>query len=270
VAYRIFWSFVLLVIIVTVARQWKAIRAHAAPKPFAWLAVAGAILTLNWGTYVWAVANDQIVAASLGYFINPLVSVALGVLVLKEHLNATQWMAVGLGVVGVLVMAGTTGAIPWIGLILAFTFGTYGLIKKKVRFGAIESLTIETAAMTIPAIGVLIFAQQASSAALMRGDVGLALLIIGLGPVTTFPLLAFGAAAMRLPLSSLGLLQYICPIMIFLTGVIIYSEPMTTGKWIAFALIWLALVVFSLDAIRGSRRGRMSRTLEELEVTEPA
>lgn len=270
VAYRILWSFVLLVVIVTIARQWRVLRSHAAPRPYAWLALASLFLVVNWGTYVWAVSSNQIVASSLGYFINPLVSVGLGVLVLKERLTRGQWTAVTLAVAGVVVMAVTTGAVPWIGLILAFSFGTYGLIKKRVGFGAVESLTIETGSMLIPAIIVLIAFQETGSMAMTSGNTGLALLLMGLGPVTTLPLLAFGASATRLPLSTLGLLQYICPTMIFLTGVLVYGEPMTAGKWLGFGFIWVALVVFSIDALRSSRRGSADRTIERLEVSEPA
>lgn len=270
VAYRILWSLVLLVLIITVTRQWRAMRAHAAPRPYAWLALASLFLVVNWSTYVWAVANDQIVASSLGYFINPLVSVGLGVLILKERLTPAQWAAVGLAAFGVVVMATTSGAVPWIGLILAFSFGTYGLIKKRVGFGAVESLTVETASMALPALVVLMVLQQSSSSAMASGNIGLALLLIGLGPVTTLPLLGFGAAATRMPLSTLGLLQYICPTMIFLIGVVVYGEPMSPGKWAGFGIIWIALVIFSLDTLRGSRRGRAQRRIEELEVSEPS
>lgn len=269
VAHRIVWSFVLLLAIITIARQWRSIRSHAAPRPYAWLAVASAFLVLNWGTYVWAVSSNQVVASSLGYFINPLVSVGLGVLILKERLTAGQWTAVGLAVLGVVTMAVTTGAVPWIGLVLAFSFGIYGLIKKRVGFGAVESLAIETGAMALPALAVMLFFGAAGSMAMTHDGTAIALLLIGLGPVTTLPLLAFGAAATRLPLSTLGLLQYICPTMIFASGVLVYGEPMTGGKWLGFAIIWIALVVFTVDTLRASRRGRDERRVEQLEVAQP-
>lgn len=270
VAHRIVWSFVLLVIIVTIAHRWRAMRASAAPRPYAWLALAAVVLVINWGVYVWAVSNDQIVASSLGYFINPLVSVCLGVVILKERLSAAQWTAVGLAALGVVVMTVTTGAVPWIGLVLAVSFGTYGFIKKRVGFGAVESLTIETGALVLPALALLMVFQASGTMVLTHTGLGLVLLLIGLGPVTTLPLLAFGAAATRLPLTTLGLLQYICPTMIFLTGVAVYGEPMSSGKWAGFAIIWIALVVFSVDAVRSSRRGRANRAVERLEVAEPS
>lgn len=270
VAHRVIWSLVFVAIVLTAVRGWRALRARLAWRPVLVLAVAAAILSVNWGVYVYAVSSDQIVEASLGYFINPLVSVALGVVFLGERLRRPQWAAVGIAAVGVTIIAASSGALPWIGLILAFSFGTYGLLKKKVGFGAVESLFIETAALFPIALVILLAFESSMQAAFAQDGWGISLLLVLLGPVTAIPLMAFGAAATRIPLTTLGIVQYLTPSAIFVIGVLVYGEAMSPGRWIGFAVIWVALAAFSIDAVRASRRGRRDAALARLEVTEPS
>jgi len=265
VANRVVWSLVFLIILTSATRSWATtVLAARSGRTVGLLGLAAAFLALNWGVYVWAVVSDQIVEASLGYFINPLVSVALGVIVLRERLNRAQWAAVGIAILAVGVVTFSYGRPPWISIVLALSFGIYGLIKKQVGIGSVPSLTIETAVLAPVALVVMGFF-------IARGDSGFTdgvpldtVLLILLGLVTALPLLAFGGAATRIPLSTLGLLQYITPVLQFLIGVVIFSEPMSTSRWAGFALVWLALVVLSVDGLRRSR-GRSTA----LEVVEP-
>lgn len=236
------------------------------------LAIASVALSINWSVYVYSVSIDEVVQASLGYFINPLVSVALGVILLGERLRKVQWFAVGLAVFAVLVLTFSYGAIPWISLILALSFACYGLLKKFVGYGAVESLTIETALLSPVAIIYLITLESSLAAAFVEGGIGISLMLLLLGPITAIPLLAFGAAATRLPLSMLGLLQYITPIVIFTFGVTIFHDSMSTSRWIGFIIVWVALLVFSVDAVRHAKKARNDRRsaiAQSLEVAEP-
>ncbi len=259
------WSLVFLVILATVTRTWvRTLAVARSGRKVAALATAAAFLALNWGVYVWAVVSDQVVEASLGYFINPLVSVGLGVLVLRERLRPGQWLAVGIAVVAVAVLTVSYGRPPWISLVLAFSFGIYGLIKKQVGVGSAESLTVETAALAPLALLVMAWFAANGDSGLTSGDPKSVLLLVLLGPVTAVPLLAFGGAATRIPLSTLGLLQYTTPVLQFLIGVLVFSEPMSATRWAGFVLVWLSLVVITVDSIRNGR----GRT-DELEVMEP-
>ena len=244
--------------------------ARLAWQPVLLLGAAAVVLSVNWGVYVYSVSSDQIVESSLGYFINPLVSVGLAVVFLHERLNRVQWGAVGVAAIGVATIAVSSGALPWIGLVLAFSFGTYGLLKKKVGFGAVESLFIETSTLLPIALIVLVAFEASMQAAFAQDGWSISVLLILLGPVTAIPLMAFGAAATRIPLTTLGILQYMTPSAIFLIGVLVYGEPMSAGRWIGFAIIWLALAAFTWDAVRSSRRGRRDAALERLEVAEPS
>jgi chloramphenicol-sensitive protein RarD len=265
VANRVVWSLVFLVILTLVTRSWaKTLAAARSVRTVVMLAVAAAFLAVNWGVYVWAVVTDQVVEASLGYFINPLVSVGLGVVVLRERLRPGQWAAVGIAIAAVAVLAVSYGRLPWISLILAFSFGIYGLLKKQVGAGAVESLTIETATLAPLALVVMaVFASNGTSA-LTAGDPQWVLLLVLLGPVTAIPLLAFGGAATRIPLSTLGLMQYITPVFQFLLGVFYFGEAMSTTRWIGFFLVWTSLVVMSVDGLRNARN-----RADDLEVIEP-
>lgn len=273
VAHRVIWSLVLLCIIITATRGWLKLRlALRNRKSVSLLALASVVLSINWLVYVYSISINEVVQASLGYFINPLVSVALGVILLGERLRKVQWLAVGLAVFAVLVLTFSYGAVPWISLILAFSFGFYGLLKKYVGFGAVESLTIETAVLSPFSIILLITLESSLGAAFVQDGLGISLLLIFLGPLTAIPLLAFGAAATRLPLSTMGLLQYITPIVLFTFGVTIFHDSMSTSRWIGFFIVWIALLLFSVDATRRAKAtgsDRRSAIAKSLEVTEP-
>lgn len=219
------------------------------------LTIAGVVIALNWGTYIWGVNHQQVVQTSLGYFINPLVTVALGVIVLHEQLRRVQWVAVALGAVAVAVLTVDGGHVPWLALVLAFSFGTYGLIKKQVGVGAAEGLLVEVGILTIPALATLgVLAGQGTATWLgPHASAGHLLLLVGAGPVTTVPLLFFAGAARRLRLSTLGMLQYLAPVLQFLTGVLIRHEPMPPARLGGFALVWIALVMLTVDAVRSRR-----------------
>ena len=268
VANRVVWSLVFLVVLTGVTRQWaRTWRAAHSMRHVAMLALAAAFLAVNWGVYVWAVVSDQVVEASLGYFINPLISVALGVLLLRERLRPGQWTAVAIAVVAVAVLTVSYGRLPWISLILGFSFGIYGLLKKQVGVGAVESLTIETAALAPLALGVMAFMAVSGAAAMTTGGTSTVILLVLLGPVTAIPLLAFGGAATRIPLSTLGLMQYFTPVFQFLLGVFVFGEAMSVSRWLGFLLVWISLVVMTVDGLRHAHRGR--NRADVLEVMEP-
>ena len=265
-ANRILWSFLVLFVVVLVSRQWSWIRPLTRDRRRLLLLAAAAItLSLNWGVYIYGVNSDQVVQTSLGYFINPLVSVLFGVVLLHERLRRAQWSAVGLGLVAVIVLSFDYGNLPWIALVLAFSFGTYGLLKKILDMGALESVTTETAMLAPVAAGYLLFLLVSGQSALTQGDASMDLLLMSTGVVTAVPLLLFGAAATRIPLTWIGLLQYVAPILQFLIGVVIYQEPMPASRWVGFALVWTALIILMIDSLAAVRRGRAAAdlTLEE-------
>jgi chloramphenicol-sensitive protein RarD len=233
---------------------------------------AAVFISINWLVYVYAVDTDQVVQTSLGYFINPLISVALGVILLRERLRALQWVAVGIAIIAVAVLTISYGTVPWISLTLAFSFGMYGFLKKLARIGSIESLAIETAALAPFALALMVMWEADGRAAFVLDGWQISVLLVLLGPITALPLLAFGGAATRIPLSTLGVLQYITPTMLFLFGVFLFNEAMPTSRWVGFLFVWVSLVVFSIDAYRYSRRStkdRRAELLEEIEVSEP-
>lgn len=248
------WSFVFLLVINSFLRTWPQVRtALGSARTRRLLLVAATLVSVNWGTYIWAVNNGFVVEASLGYFINPLVSVALGVLVLGETLRRLQWIAVGIAGVAVAVLTVSYGRPPWIALILAFSFGLYGLVRKQAAVPAVPALTVETAFQAPFALGYL--SLLAAGGQLTFGtDPGNSLLLMTSGIATTVPLLLFGAAAIRLPLVVLGVLQYLAPVIQFLLGVTVFAEHMPPGRWAGFALVWLALVLFTTDVVHSSRR----------------
>lgn len=253
--HRIVWSLVFVVSVLAVRRQLGTLRTTARrPGTMPALAVAAVTIAVNWGVYIWSVNNDHVVEASLGYYINPLVTVALGVLVLHERLRRLQWVALGLGAAAVGVLTWDYGRPPWIALVLAGSFATYGLAKKRAGAGALQGLAIETAVLFVPAVGFLLWLTA-------RGDLTLGatvwwrdLLLLGAGVVTAVPLLFFGAAATRVPLTTLGLVQYATPTIQLLIGVAVYHEPMPPARLAGFAIVWLALAVFSYDALAQRRR----------------
>lgn len=248
-AHRILWSLVAVVAVLAVRRHWGWVRALR-PKRIALLVVAAVLITVNWGTYIYAVNTGQTIEAALGYFINPLVSVLLGVIVLRERLRPWQWGAVGIGAVAVVVLAADYGRLPWIALTLAGSFGTYGLVKKYAAMPSAESLTVETSILVLPALAYAFFQPHPTFTGHGGGHVAL---LVGAGVVTAIPLMMFNSAATRVPLTVVGLLQYLAPVLQFLIGLLVQHEAMPASRWVGFLLVWTALVVFSGDALRTGR-----------------
>lgn len=256
-AHRMVWSLAVVAVALLALRRWKWLgELLRQPRKLALTAIAATVISVNWGLYIWAVNNGHVVEASLGYFINPLVTIALGVLVLGERLRRAQWAAVGISFAAVLVLAVGYGRPPWISLALAFSFAAYGLIKKKLGMGGLESLTAETAILFLPALGYLLWLGAEGQSTFTSQGLGHSALLASTGLVTAIPLVCFGAAAIRVPLSTLGLLQYMAPVFQFGLGVLYFHEAMPPERWAGFALVWLALVLLTWDALRGARRSR--------------
>ena len=256
-AHRIFWSMIVMLGVVVALRKRDSLRATVAQRRTRWLlAVAAALITVNWGTYIWGVNNHHVVETSLGYFINPLVSVLIGVVVLGERLRRLQWAALALAAVAVLALTVEYGHPPWVALILAISFGSYGLAKKKANAGAVESLVVETLVVSPVALGYLVFLTATGASTFGSNGGWHVALVVGTGVVTVLPLLAFGGAATRIPLSTLGLMQYVTPTVQFLLGILFFHEPMPAMRWVGFALIWLALVLFTAESLRNRHRQR--------------
>lgn len=263
-AFRIVLSLVFCVVILAIMRRLAKTAALLKDSGIVKLSAMAAVLILvNWSVYVFASLNQFIVEAALGYFINPLVTVALGVVVLKEKLRPLQWGALGLAIVAVIVLAVGYGSLPVISLTLAFSFGFYGFVKNRMgpSVKSLDSLTLETLWLTPVALGLLVWVSM--STGLTLGTLGTAhtLLLLMAGAVTSIPLLFFGAAARRLPLSVIGLMQYLAPVMQFTFGVAIMGEPMPLERWIGFSLVWIALVILSVDALR-HRRNRLLHPIQ--------
>ncbi|MFC8514344.1 EamA family transporter RarD [Streptomyces sp. NPDC057257] len=256
-AHRMVWSLVFVGVALLFVRRWAwAGELLRQPRRLALVAVAAGVITVNWGVYIWSVNHGHVVEASLGYFINPLVTIAMGVLLLKERLRPVQWAAVGIGFAAVVVLTVGYGQPPWISLVLAFSFATYGLVKKKVNLGGIESLAAETAIQFLPALGYLVWLNSRGDLTFATEGTGHALLLAATGVVTALPLVCFGAAAIRVPLSTLGLLQYLAPMFQFMLGVLYFHEAMPAERWAGFALVWAALCLLTADAWRAARQVR--------------
>jgi chloramphenicol-sensitive protein RarD len=254
-AHRMTWSLVVMAIILRVTRGFGRVRTVLANRRQRSLLMGAAVLvSVNWGTYIYGVNSGHVVETSLGYFINPLFTILLGVFVLGERLRPAQWAAVGIGTVAVLVIAVDYGRPPWIALILATSFGLYGYLKKRAAVGAVESMTIETGAMFVPALVALgVIALQGNLVFGSHGA-GNALLLAGTGLVTAVPLLLFAASTRRLPLSVIGLLQYLAPVLQFSVGVGIRHEPLPPAELAGFVLVWIALIMLTVDGLRSQRR----------------
>ncbi len=264
VAWRIVLSLIFCAVLLTVTRGWRAFAAIAQnPRLTIAMALAGALILVNWLTYVYATLSGQVVETALGYFINPVVTVLLGVFVFAERLRPLQWVSVGLVAVAVLVIGVGYGSVPWIALILAVTFAIYGLVKKKVggQVDAVAGLTLETAWLTVPAIVAL--AVIASTGGITLGANGAlhTVLLASAGIITAVPLLLFAAAARRLPLSWIGLAQYLAPVLQFAIGVFVLGEDMPPERWFGFALVWVAIIVLTIDMFLSARSRRASRKL---------
>jgi chloramphenicol-sensitive protein RarD len=253
-SHRIGWSFLLLLAVILATRQWRAFRAAALTRRVLRIYLVAALLIgVNWLTYVWAVNAGFIVETSLGYFINPLLSVLMGVLFLRERLRAWQWLPIGLATAGVLYLTFAYGALPWIALTLAVSFGFYGLIKKVAPLSSLYGLTLETGILFLPALAYLLVANAAGQGAFLHVGARSDLLLVGVGLVTTIPLLMFASAARRIPLSLVGILQYITPTMQFLLGVLVYKEPFTHTRLIGFGVVWIALIIFGVEGFLAHR-----------------
>jgi chloramphenicol-sensitive protein RarD len=265
-AQRVIWSLVIcaILLLTVVPRGWWSRIGNR--RSLLLLAGAAAVVSANWGTYIWAVNAGHVVETSLGYYINPILSILVGVIFLRERLVPLQWVSVGLAGLAVIVLTVDYGRLPWIALVLATSFATYGVIKKQVNGGAVETLTVESALLTPVALGYLIFLQSAGT--LTFGHLGWShnLLLMATGLVTVVPLLFFTAATTRLPLSTLGLLQYLAPSLQFLLGVLYFGEDMSLGRWIGFGLVWLALVILTAF---GVRQARLTRRPAPERVAEP-
>jgi chloramphenicol-sensitive protein RarD len=246
--HRIVWSGVVLLILIGRSQEWRTLStAIRSPRVVGIYTVAAIVIAVNWLIFVWAVSVDQIVQTSLGYFINPLLSVVLGVVFFRERLRYLQWVSVAVAAAGVLYLTIALGSPPWIALSLAASFGTYGLMKKIAPLSAVQGLALETAILFPPAAAYLISAELAGSGALLHSGLLRDLLMVAGGPLTTFPLLLFAAGVRRIPLSLVGMLQYINPTMQALTAVFIYHEPFTRVQLVGFGLVWAALALFAVE-----------------------
>jgi chloramphenicol-sensitive protein RarD len=263
IGHRIIWSFVLLTIILFVTKQLRSFRKAALTKRMVLIYLAsGILLTINWLTYVWAVNAGFIVETSLGYFINPLLSVLFGVLFLHEKLRLGQALAIGLAALGVIYVAFSYGVFPWISLTLAVSFALYGLIKKMAPLGSLYGLTLETGLVFIPAVVYLIWMDRLGQGAFLHTSLSQNLLMAGAGLVTTLPLLMFASAAQRIPLSMVGVLQYITPTMQFLLGVLVYHEPFNRDLLIGFSIVWAALILFWGEGLLAGMKKRNGLAVE--------
>ena len=267
--HRILWSLILCLVLITVGRSWGELRAvFRSTRQALTLAAAAALIAVNWGVYIYAVNSGQVVEASLGYFINPLVTVALGVLVLRERLRITQWLAVAIGILAVAVLTVDYGHVPVIALTLACSFGTYGLLKNTVGsgangVGAVAGLTTETLVIApIAAIAVIVLSVNGDST-FTANPPWQGLLLASTGLITVGPLLLFASAARRVPLTTMGLLQYLTPVLQLLCGVLLLGEHMPPSRWIGFALVWTALGVLTFDSLRAARRNHRTRAADQ-------
>ena len=250
-AHRMIWSLVVVVVIVAGTRRLASLRAVLRDRRKVLLLSAAAVLiSANWAAYIWGVNNGRVVETALGYFTGPLVSVLMGVLLLGERLRRAQWTAVALGAVAIVVLVVGYGEVPWVALVLAFSFSTYGLVKKLADVGAVESLAVETGVTLLPALAYVVFLQVSGSGTFVSEGIGHTLLLVGGGFVTMVPLLAFAAAAVRIPLSMIGLLQYLAPMLQFAFGVLVFHEQMPLERWLGFGIVWLALIVLTIDGTR--------------------
>lgn len=260
-AHRMVWSLVFVAAILALRRRWGFVAAlRRDRRRLALLSAAAVLVSINWGVYIWAVNAGHVVESSLGYFIVPLVSIGLGVLVLKEHLRPVQWLAVGIGALAVVVIAVSYARLPWIALSLGASFGCYGLVKKLAATPALESMAVETSVVAPPALVYLAVVQLHGHGSFGHVAAGTDLLLVSSGIVTAVPLLFFAAAARRIPLSVMGLLQYLTPVLQFLLGVYVRHERLPRSELVGFVLVWIALSV--LGASEFARWRRQSRSAQ--------
>ena len=264
-AHRIVWSFLISVVLVAVSVRQGFWTRMTRRRTLLLLGAAAAIVSVNWGVYIWAVNHGHVVETALGYYITPILSILLGVIVLRERLSLVQWVSVSLAAAAVAVLTIDYGTLPWIALVLSVSFGTYGFIKNRLGAGAVDSVAVESALLTPLALVYLGWLELTGRAEFGHAGWGLSLLLAATGLVTLVPLLFFAAAATRLPLSTLGLLQYLAPTLQFLLGITYFGESMSPGRWVGFGLVWLALVIMSTDGLLRARRSRARNRLVEAE-----
>ena len=254
-AHRIVWSAVVMGILVVALGRTAAFRRVVADRRVArLLALAACVITVNWATYIWGVNNGHVVETSLGYFINPLVTVLMGVFILGEQLRPWQWAAMGVAGLAVVVLTVDYGRLPWVALVLAFSFGSYGLCKKQAGAPPVESLTFETLVIGPLALSYVVWLSVTGDSSFAGHGAGHALLFASTGVVTAVPLICFGGAAIRVSMVTLGLLQYLAPILQFALGVLYFGEDMPAGRWAGFLLVWVALGIFTVESLRHRRR----------------
>jgi chloramphenicol-sensitive protein RarD len=253
VSHRAVWTLIFCVIVLAITHALKSTLAtFRRPKVAIKLFLASVLISINWLIYIWATNNDHVVEASLGYYINPLIIIAFGVVLLKEKMRRLQWVAVSIASVGVIILTVDYGRLPWVALGLALSWGTYGLVKKQLGLGALEGLAIETMIAFIPYCGYLIFIGSKGEGQFGNGA-GLTILLISAGAVTAIPLLLFNGSTTRLPYSTIGLMQYITPTIQFSIGVWVNNEAMPTARWVGFIFIWLALITLATDLLKSGR-----------------
>jgi chloramphenicol-sensitive protein RarD len=254
-AHRIVWSLVTMLVILLAWRRIPQLKALLRDRRKL-LIISGAavVISVNWGGYIWGVNNGRVVETSLGYFINPLVTVLMGVVFLRERLRRLQWVAMGIAFVAVVVLAVDYGRPPWVALLLAFSFGTYGLAKKQAGAGAVESITVETLVLVPFAAAYIWWLTSTGQSNFASHGLGHAALFTTTGIITAVPLMLFGAAAIRVSMVSLGLLQYLAPTIQFALGIWVFNEAMPASRWIGFGLVWVALAIFTVEALNHRRR----------------
>jgi chloramphenicol-sensitive protein RarD len=249
-AHRVVWSLVFVTAALTIQRRWSWLRRLAAnPALLGRFVATATVVSMNWGVYIWSINSNRVVDASLGYFINPLVNVLLGALVLRERLRPLQWASVSIAALGVVWLTVQAGTLPWIGLVLAVSFATYGLLRKTATFGALEGLTLETGLLFPLAFGYLLWLAAHAQNTFIETPGAMRWMLIAAGPVTAVPLLLFAAGARRIPFSLLGLLQYIGPSIQLVLGVWLYHEPFAPAKAAGYALIWSALALYTAESL---------------------
>ncbi len=254
-AHRIVWSLLTMVLILVLWHRVDQLKALLRDRrKLLLISGAAVVISVNWGGYIWGVNNGRVVETSLGYFINPLVTVLMGVLVLGERLRRLQWVAMGIAFVAVVVLTIDYGRPPWVALVLAFSFGTYGLLKKQAGVGAVESITLETLVLAPLAMAYVAWLVATSESNFGSHGLGHALLFTTTGIITAIPLMLFGAAAIRVSMVSLGLLQYLAPTIQFALGILVFEEAMPASRWIGFGLVWVALAMFTVEALNHRRR----------------
>jgi chloramphenicol-sensitive protein RarD len=253
VSHRAVWTMVFCIVVLALTHALKSTLAtFKRPKVAIKLLTTTILISINWLVYIWATNNNHVVEASLGYYINPLIIIAFGVILLKEKMRPLQWAAVSIATIGVVVLTVDYGRLPWVALALALSWGTYGLVKKQLGLGALEGLAIETMIAFIPYCGYLIFIGAKGEGQFGNGTV-LTILLFSAGAITAIPLLLFNGSTNRLPYSTIGLLQYITPTIQFSIGVWVNHEAMPTARWVGFIFIWLALITLAGDLVKSSR-----------------